>query len=317
MKKNYIVKAIKDPKNALYVIRVNTDLYLGKKIFKNDAGLKFNLDGKISLLKTKKIIKDTERSTQAIELEEKGYVSLGNPFEGKIENIISKYKQIIEDDKHSVIRTEYKNKVYSRMIFQVYKEIPEINNFLTDKIKNLLKEYYKGNFQVHHVLAWRNYHVPEEILKEKKLLSSAWHCDGRDTSRLSLMINLSNVTENDGPYHMQSKQRTKELIKMGFGSRYNYKLSKEVFENPNYIVKNIGPAGTLILGNPQLCFHRAGVPNLGKIRDVIEFRFKPSNEPLPDNWIEKIDERNLVKWKVILYDAALPSYLKTEILFSL
>lgn len=296
MKKRYIKKAIKNPKNALYVARVNIDQITGRKLFKNDAGLKHNILGKISQLKTKKTIDVKAENTKISELDEKGYASLGIPFKtSDVENIISKYKQMIEDDEHSVIRTEYKNKVYSRMISQVYKKIPQIANLLTDEIKDGLKQHYKGNFQVHHVLAWRNYHVPPEIIEEKKLFASNWHCDGRDTSRVTLFINLSDVTEEHGPLHVQSKQRTKELIKMGFRGRHNYNLPEKVMEDPNYVVKNIGPPGTSVLCNPQLCFHRAGIPGPNKIRDIMEIRFKPSNRPLDKDWIDKIDEENIAK----------------------
>jgi len=296
LKKRYIKKAIKNPKNALYVARVNIDQITGRKLFKNDAGLRHNILGKISQLKTKKTIDVKAENTKISELDEKGYASLGIPFKtSDVENIISKYKQMIEDDEHSVIRTEYKNKVYSRMISQVYKKIPQIANLLTDEIKDGLKQHYKGNFQVHHVLAWRNHHVPPEIIEEKKLFASNWHCDGRDTSRVTLFINLSDVTEEHGPLHVQSKQRTKELIKMGFRGRHNYNLPEKVMEDPNYVVKNIGPPGTSVLCNPQLCFHRAGIPGPNKIRDIMEIRFKPSNRPLDKDWIDKIDEENIAK----------------------
>jgi len=296
LKKRYIKKAIKNPKNALYVARVNIDQITGRKLFKNDAGLRHNILGKISQLKTKKTIDVKAENTKISELDEKGYASLGIPFKtSDVENIISKYKQMIEDDEHSVIRTEYKKKVYSRMISQVYKKIPQIANLLTDEIKDGLKQHYKGNFQVHHVLAWRNHHVPPEIIEEKKLFASNWHCDGRDTSRVTLFINLSDVTEEHGPLHVQSKQRTKELIKMGFRGRHNYNLPEKVMEDPNYVVKNIGPPGTSVLCNPQLCFHRAGIPGPNKIRDIMEIRFKPSNRPLDKDWIDKIDEENIAK----------------------
>lgn len=296
LKKRYIKKAIENPKNALYVVRVNIDQIMGRKLFKNDAGLRHNILGKISQLKTKKTVDVKAENVIISELDKKGYTSLGIPFKtSDVENVISKYKQMIEDDEHSVIRTEYKNKVYSRMISQVYKKIPQIANFLTDEIIDMLKQHYKGSFQVHHVLAWRNHHVPHEIIEEKKLFASNWHCDGRDTSRVTLFINLSDVTEEHGPLHVQSKQRTKELIKMGFRGRHNYNLPEKVMEDPNYVVKNIGPSGTSVLCNPQLCLHRAGIPGPNKIRDIMEFRFKPSNRPFDKDWIDKIDEENIAK----------------------
>lgn len=295
MKKEYVKKGIKNPKNALYVVRVTSDLYIGKKLFKNDAGLGHNLHGILTNLKTKKeSIKSIHPKSS--ELNINGYITLGNPFNSDDwEKIVKKYNQIIEDENQSSIRTEFEGTVYSRMVDQIYKKIPEISGLLTDEISEIIKQHYKSNFQVHHVLAWRNHHVPPEVIAKKELLASHWHCDGRDTSRITLLVNLSNVTEEHGPLHVQSKQRTKELMSMGFGSRHDYKLSSKIVDDPKHIVKNIGPSGTAVLCNPQLCLHRAGIPSSGKTRDMLEIRFKPSNEPLPDDWLNQIDEENIAK----------------------
>jgi len=296
MKKNYVVKALRNPRNALYVVRVTLDLYAGKILFGNTAGFWHNVLGEITTFKVKKTHHRKPDSSFVSELDEKGYAKLGIVFDHDIfENIVKKYNEIIEDDRCSVIRTEYNGKIYSRMIDRIYEQIPEISNLLTEKIIQILNEYYRSNFQVHHILAWRNYHIPPEIVAEKELFASHWHCDGRDASRVTLFINFSDVTEDHGPLHVQSKQRTKELIKMGFGGRHDYKLSNETVEDPRYVIKNVGPAGTAILCNPQLCFHRAGIPGSGKIRDMLEFRFKPSNEPLSKNWIAEITEEGIAK----------------------
>jgi len=295
MKRGYIKKAIKNPSNALYVIRVNTDLYLGKKIFKNDAGFAHNIHGTLTKLKTKK---DTiiYNHPKASELNIKGYATLGIPFRSStIEKIVTKYNNLIEDKIESSIRTEFEGIVYSRMVNQIYKKIPEIAELITDEISTIIKQHYRSNFQVHHVLAWRNHHVPPAVVAKKELFASHWHCDGRDTSRITLFVNLSDVTEEHGPLHVQSKERTKELINMGFGGRHQYKLSMDVVEDPKYVIRNIGPSGTAVLCNPQLCFHRAGIPRPSKIRDMLEIRFKPSNEPLSQNWLQLVDEANIAK----------------------
>lgn len=295
MKRKYIKKGIKNPRNALYVIRVNTDLYLSKKVFKNDAGFAHNIHGTLTNLKTKKNTINSNHP-KASELNIKGYTTLGTPFESStIEKIVTKYNNLIEDNNESSIRTEFEGTVYSRMVNQIYKKIPEIAELITDEIATIIKQHYRSDFQVHHVLAWRNHHVPPEVVAKKELFASHWHCDGRDTSRITLFVNLSDVTEEHGPLHVQSKERTKELIKLGFGGRHQYNLSMEIVEDPKYVIKNIGPSGTAVLCNPQLCFHRAGIPEPSKIRDMLEIRFKPSNEPLPQNWLQLIDEANIAK----------------------
>jgi len=76
---------------------------------------------------------------------------------------------------------------------------------------------------------------------------------------------------------------------MGFRNRHRYNLSKDVLEDPNHVVKAIGPTGTAMLCNTELCLHRAEIPEEGHFRDIIQFQFGSSKKPLVDNWIEKIE----------------------------
>ena len=82
---------------------------------------------------------------------------------------------------------------------------------------------------------------------------------------------------------------------MGFKGRHDYGLPIEVVEDPKHVVKLVGPPGTAVLCNPQLCLHRADIPAKGQIRDIIEFRFRPSNKPLDENWNNTIEEENISK----------------------
>ena len=296
MKKQYISKAIRNPKNAFYVVKVNLDLSAGKILYGNTAGLRHNILGSLTKLKTKQQKQKLLSSDAISYLNEFGYVKLDNLYDqNMIQKFIESYLKLIEDDRYSTIRTEYKGKVYSRYVNMIYKQIPEIKNFLTDKLIRIIKDHYGGKFQVHHVLAWRNYHVPEELTKEKEMFASHWHCDGRDTTRITLFVNLCDVSENTGPLHVQSINRTKQLVKMGFKGRRDYGLPIEVVEDPKHVVKLVGPPGTAVLCNPQLCLHRADIPAKGQIRDIIEFRFRPSNKPLDENWNNTIEEENISK----------------------
>jgi len=299
MKKGYVIKAIQNPKNAFYVVKVNLDLFLGKKIYGNTAGFRHNILGELTRLKMKKQLSydnNKLKNPLVAELDINGYAKLGKFYDDSvIESILTKYNKIIEDDAFSTVRTEYKGKIYSRYINMVYKKIPEIANLLTNDIRLIIKGHYRGHFQVHHVLAWRNYHVPPEVVAEKEMFASHWHCDGRDTTRVTLFVNLSDVTDNNGPLHVQSKQRTKELVRKGFGGRHDYNLPNDIVEDPRHVVKLTGPKGTAILCNPQLCLHRADIPGHDQQRDILEIRFKPSNEPLYNDWLNRIDETNIVK----------------------
>lgn len=220
------------------------------------------------------------------ELKTKGFLKLGRVFnDSVIEVIRSKFNHMIDDDKYSFASSEYLGKVYNRQIRYNPSPIPELANLLTSDMISLLEALYGGHFQVKRVTASRNYHIPPEILSKKELLSSNWHCDRNPIQLWKLFVLLLDVTDENGPTHIQSKERTKELIKKGFGSRADYKLPVEALEDTNYVVKLTGPPGTVMIANTELCLHRAGVPTAGKTRDLVMFQFEPSSQPLMDDWL--------------------------------
>lgn len=288
--KNDLQKAVKNPKNAWQVGKTRLTNLVGKKVYRNTAGFKNNWEGQKTLQKLKK--RDTfgeSDNPKVIELYNSGFTNLGYPFDPKLLNEIkSKYDKMIEDDKFSYIRSQFEGQVYSRILRRAGDNIPELKELLIPEIIDLIQDYYAGNFKVVNVMGWRNNHVPDDVIQKKELFSSRWHCDGRDTTMIQMFINFSDVTEKDGPFHLQSMERTKELVKMGFKDRRNYGLSEDVMEDPNHVFKHIGKMGSSVIANSTLCFHRAGNPEYGHRRDIIQFRFLPSDKPLSDNLLSDV-----------------------------
>lgn len=267
-------------KNLKIKFNNQVDIPLGRAIFKNTAGLRFNLQGSISNYKIKKSVKDP----RALELFTKGLLNLGRPYDQNLINSIrKKFEQQIEDKNFSIIRSHYGGKVYGRMLFNPIKNIPEMKELLNEDLIKLLGEYYQ-NFKIVHVYGFRNHHIPPEIIKETEMLSSGWHCDKINTSRIKLMVYLTDVTEKDGPFFVHTKERTRELIEMGFENREKVNLSDDNMNDPKYLKKFVGPSGTAGMANTGLCLHRATIPEKGRYRDVLHFQFEPSDNPLPRDW---------------------------------
>ena len=99
-------------------------------------------------------------------------------------------------------------------------------------------------------------------------------------------MNLSNVTENDGPLHLQSIPRTTELMKQKFKNRLDYGVPMEVMEDPKHVVKCTGPPGSAFFANTTTCFHKAGNPQ--NTRDMVQLLFRSSKEPMDKDWIKKV-----------------------------
>lgn len=162
--------------------------------------------------------------------------------------------------------------------------VPELMTLLTPQVLDAVRAYYRTGFQLYNVGAWRNYHVPR-IDEGEEPLSNNWHTDARRVDMLKVFVVATDVTEDDGPTHAITRQWTRKVIGMGFDHRRGYGIPVEKIEHPDHLVKLTGPAGTALLCNTNLCFHRAGLPGPGRVRDIIEFRFVASPDEvltLPD-----------------------------------
>tara|TARA_B110000495_G_C22927316_1_gene541988 strand:- start:306 stop:1175 length:870 start_codon:yes stop_codon:yes gene_type:complete len=264
----------------------------GRILYGNSAGLNHNISGSITKFKTKKIIpKKNAESKLAQIFKKQGYATLDELFDPNlISKISKKFDQLIEDDKYSYSRSKVNGKIYSRGLYRGFEFIPESAELVNDKVKDLIENYYQGHFKVNLFLFSRNYHVPNEILDKHEVYANRWHCDESNSTFVKMFVYLSDVTEKHGPFHVQSKSRTTQLMKMGFGNRSNYNVEIEELENKKYMTKPTGKSGTTFICNCQLGLHRAGIPDNGLYRDAICISFSPSDKPLPKNWIEFFED---------------------------
>ena len=280
-----IKRAIKNPEKAIKGTYHKIDQSAGKAIFGNTVGMKHNLNGTINLLKNNQFnVKSHDPVIQ--QFRTNGYMKLNfNYDKSLIDKIRTKYEKMIEDDRFSFGSGQHDGKYHKRQIIDAHLNILELSALITDDVIEIVKQYYGSNFQVVRIDLWRTYHISQEIM-DKDLISNRWHCDNRKTDRLKLFINMAKVTENDGPFHLQSIPRTKDLMKLNFGHREDYGVPMEVIEDPKYVVKFIGPPGSAVFANTTTCLHRAGNPQT--TRDIIQFLFRSSRDPLSPNWFKEV-----------------------------
>ncbi|RZD48709.1 MAG: hypothetical protein CXT78_00935 [Thaumarchaeota archaeon] len=309
VKANEIPKAIKDPKNAVKVGHSRLDSYMSQLVFKNSAGFANNLHGKRSRAKIKKIQKQFKISPKNIpaveEFRKNGHALLGIIHDKQlIDEVSSKFKKVIDDEDLSFVRSQHDGQVFSRQIRLVHKNIPEVKKLITAQVIEFFEQYYKTPFKIVDIFAWRNIHVPPEIANKHEMFSSYWHCDGRDTTWTKLFVYLDDVTSKDGPFHVQTSDRTKEIFELGFVDRKKPNIPKELLENPKYITTYTGVKGTTLVGNLELTLHKAGIPELGHTRDLIQFQLAPSDMPLKENWEEDLESVKDYNDRIIPSDLA-------------
>lgn len=282
-----ISRSIKNPKKAATRTFTKIDETAGRKIYGNTVGFKNNLSGSMKI--DSSIDDDLKiRNPTLYDLKINHYALFNNNYdESLISSLKTKYDDLIENEKFSFPTAGYNDKIYCRHIKNPAINFPEVSQLLSDDVKEMVQGYFNSDFTIKHIACWRNYYVPDE-LKKFEMFSNFWHFDHREISELKYFVYMSNVSDDDGPFHVQSIKRTKELMKMGFKNRQDYGISQQILEDPEYVKKITGKIGTSYFGNANVCLHRAGDPSEGHQRDLIQFVFVPSKKPLSQTWLKDV-----------------------------
>ena len=287
-----IKEAIQHPSLALDFLKNQIDRQISRTLLGNSAGLSNNFKGYVAKLNTKKLNFDQLKHTSGYELGSKlytnGHINLGNIYESELINRIStRFNELIDDDQHSFVRAKRENQIFSRALYRPGEQIPESLKLINNKIISVLESYYKSHFKITHFSFFRNHHVPTHLVDRADVINNRWHCDPLNTSWVKLFIYFTDVTKKDGPFNVQTMERTKELMKMGYKTRFTYNLPDEIIEDENHIWRATGKQGFAIMCNCNLGLHKAGIPEPGHFRDNISIQFAPSSEPLTKDWYSK------------------------------
>lgn len=264
---------------------------LGRKLFENTNGIVNNTVGRSKIAKAS-LFSDYQptQNEKASQLKTKGHVTLGKiADEETISTIRDQYTELIDSPEQSYARSEHDGEVYSQSIYQTHKKIPELSQLLTEEVIQIVRDYYQSNISVKHLDAWRNHHVPDDVLRETEIYSDSWHCDGVVTDVVKLFVNLSDVTESHGPFHILSRDASRRLINEGY--ERNRDAMPDRYVSKEDITRASGQAGTAMICTTWDCFHRAGHIEAGNTRDIVQFQFSPSSEPLssdPAEWLKNV-----------------------------
>lgn len=254
-------------------------------LYGNDARLGNNERGRRHLRQMRKAVGAglaIQSDNQVDQLRRNGFVKVSLGYsETLLNTVCRKVCQLIDDPAHSepVARQNV-----ARRIVDFLHKVPECRQFVTREIHGLLQSFYGTFFRISTVKCWRIQHIPNWDGRSE-FYSNSWHCDEDPIWRIKLFVNLSNVTPETGAFRLHTIESTKEIMRSGYLSRqWIIGKAKRLVEDPRRVVYADGPIGSSILCNAQLCLHRAGIPQVGHHRDIIEFTFWPAAEPLPDNW---------------------------------
>lgn len=274
---------------------------LGARLYSNCSGLTKNVGGDIAEAKCR-LQTDHEALPSTFEenaagdarkLRRDGYVKLGKRYDDEtIESIRDAYTAILDSDEATNTRGERTRDgdVYSRKVLNIGRNLPEAERLVSTEVAEIFTAYYRSYFIVRNVMAYRTSHIPSHLVEEKDFYNNYWHLDGAPTDHIKLFICLSDTTEEDGPLHIMPNSGMERIA----SKCPNFDRNRD--GQPGGMVDELGEPvtltgemGTAMLANTQTCLHRAGVPDEGHERDLIQFYCAPATEELEPGWIRTSD----------------------------
>lgn len=266
---------------------------IGRFMFGNNAGLLNNIRGKRLR---------TSDNSHAISHNSKSLITDGfmrvEQTKEQMQLITDLQKRIVAllsqtKNNPSIVSAGGKGFVDSHVLIKNPSDIfPELKQLITEDIFQLISDYYRNGFALKHLRIWRNYGVDINP-QSKNLFSNQWHNDEFVTTRLKLFIYLSNdVDKSKGATEFITREKTTAIMR-SFGYLNRDWVSNTVnqkFHDDSFFCRIEGGVGTTFFLNATELLHRAGIPEPGKYRDIIQFEFdaaltKPSKETLFDDLV--------------------------------
>ena len=162
----------------------------------------------------------------------------------------------------TIITNQYFNKkIIKKKFFEKFIKIILLENNLS----NYITKITGYNYSIDFVIAYTTFHI-EKKNQNKSIYANLWHRDKPfSKNTLKLIIPINNIEKKSGPM---------QIINKIVSSKYNDLNVNKIIHNKYTEV--IGDAKTIFLFNPNLCFHRAGVPSKGVIRSQLMMQLNPS-----------------------------------------
>jgi hypothetical protein len=275
------------------------DVWGGRLLFGNTTPALNNVSGRLARMRsTRAFDRSLQESRDAQNFRRLGIVNLGYPFNRHVlAEITSKFQGAIEDDRYSFPYADRPNTV-KRIANALFcrklcnpRSISELETLITPSIIDLLEHNYGAHFGIVTVEMYRTYHVESQITAQVDPYSSWWHCDQRPTDLVKLFINLTEVDENSGPFMAATRSMTAEMLRSErFRGRHETAFDPSAKDlATGRIVALTGKPGVAMLCNTQECLHRAGVPQQGRHRDLLQIVLCSSKAPLKQGWLQAID----------------------------
>jgi len=170
------------------------------------------------------------------------------------------------------IEEERKHSKYSSIYIANEKDINNCVNhfFKKNGLFNEIKSVTGMNYCVDFFAYYKTSSIPKELYTSQ-FYANIWHNDSMFTQNvLKVFIFPKDIDINCGPLNWININDTKNYLSL----KNNDNLKVENKYEVNYLT---GKKGDMFIINPNLCLHKAGIPQDGNTREMIMFQLNPSN----------------------------------------
>jgi hypothetical protein len=261
------------------------DEWMGRRLTGNPRGISNDVEGAWEIFRARLAAKpriERRDDPAALCLRTKGYADLGIFYDpALIERIRVAFRRAVDDPS----QTRDRRTQWARQLVRPASAVPESVALFDARMRAIVERYYGGPFKIYKFQLRSNFHAPGDVTSGEEVYNNYWHVDDRPTSVLKLFINLTDVTDADGPFELLELGETRRLVRSGRFAQRSPTLDQET--RPGSRMRLVGPPGHAMLATTARVLHHACLVAPGGRRDLATFAFRPARRPLADDWHAK------------------------------
>ncbi len=265
-------------------------------VFGNNAGPVNNVISPLRLKRYQVAAKGKVTWSRESPFRKQGMVGLGYPHSPELTQKIKEKILASMVDPAATLEQGHPPFQKAHVLIQKPTErIPELRRLLTPEVVRIVEGYYGSHFRVATVRCWRNHHVPG-IDTQANVFSNQWHNDQFDTNVVKYFVYFTDgITAQNGAFRAHGVPATRRIMRsFGFFRRSHiFGTARKLVEDTSTQQVMEGNVGFSFIANPTVCLHRAGIPALGRYRDIVQFTFLPADRPLSDRWDLELPEESM------------------------
>jgi len=289
---------------------VQTIGWLAKKsgprfVFGNDGTWSSNVEARAHLRRLRKVSPVAPAIPWGAQagrtLRERGWLPMADFQPEIMDPILAGYQRVIDDP--SLTRDMgARDRSAVRYVVDPVARNPGLRLLLDDRVREALTGYYGTHFRLLHVRMWRIASLPDDERLEYNY-GNLWHTDGHRVTVMKLFVQISDgVSAENGALRLLDIPTTRLAMRGGYLARNKQVgLARRLVEDPSRTVFFDGASRSAILMNPNLCLHRAGVPQPGRTRGMVQLTFDVADQPPPggDYFAELAPDINVIEGRPV------------------